>query len=347
MKKINLLAVFLFAMNFFGNHIMAQLPKVFLPMLETINLKKDFQYSTSKLLKSYIENANRYQVVMQEISDSAVVLSDQLELVKAKAKEKGATYFITGSLNRLGETVIVNINLYETESLRKVWFDQLKAFTPDDLDPVLQRFGANIGSVNKAATNDDIYSVTAQESKTLQKKETNNYFGVGLSGAALFESNLPLMSGLSAAWSFDARNYIFDIRPSWSFSNIRDVYSLSLEMAKPIKNTGNTPYYGGGLSFSRTAYSYDPNNYSSSYSGSTYASGYGLMLLVGGGYIFNRTSSVSLRVSANYFQGFYDVKSTDNYNYNPSTGTSSYGSSQNYGTTQGALVRLEILFGRR
>jgi hypothetical protein len=347
MKKINLLAVFLFAMNFFGNHIMAQLPKVFLPMLETINLKKDFQYSTSKLLKSYIENANRYQVVMQEIYDSAVVLSDQLELVKAKAKEKGATYFITGSLNRLGETVIVNINLYETESLRKVWFDQLKAFTPDDLDPVLQRFGANIGSVNKAATNDDIYSVTAQESKTLQKKETNNYFGVGLSGAALFESNLPLMSGLSAAWSFDARNYIFDIRPSWSFSNIRDVYSLSLEMAKPIKNTGNTPYYGGGLSFSRTAYSYDPNNYSSSYSGSTYASGYGLMLLVGGGYIFNRTSSVSLRVSANYFQGFYDVKSTDNYNYNPSTGTSSYGSSQNYGTTQGALVRLEILFGRR
>jgi hypothetical protein len=347
MKKINLLAVFLFAMNFFGNHIMAQLPKVFLPMLETINLKKDFQYSTSKLLKSYIENANRYQVVMQEISDSAVVLSDQLELVKAKAKEKVATYFITGSLNRLGETVIVNINLYETESLRKVWFDQLKAFTPDDLDPVLQRFGANIGSVNKAATNDDIYSVTAQESKTLQKKETNNYFGVGLIGAALFESNLPLMSGLSAAWSFDARNYIFDIRPSWSFSNIRDVYSLSLEMAKPIKNTGNTPYYGGGLSFSRTAYSYDPNNYSSSYSGSTYASGYGLMLLVGGGYIFNRTSSVSLRVSANYFQGFYDVKSTDNYNYNPSTGTSSYGSSQNYGTTQGALVRLEILFGRR
>ena len=347
MKKINHLAVFLFAINFFGPHVMAQLPKVFLPMLETINLKKDFQYSTSKLLKGYIENANKYQVVMQEMSDSAMVSTDQLELVKAKAKEKGATYFITGSLNRLGETVIVNINLYETESLRKVWFDQLKAFTPDDLDPVLQRFGANIGSGSKAAANDDIYSVTAQESKTLKKKETNNYFGVGLSGAALFESNIPLMSGLSAAWSFDARNYIFDVRPSWSFSNIRDLYSLSLEMAKPIKSTGNTPYYGGGLSFSRTAYSYDPNNYSSSYSGSTSASGYGLMLLVGGGYIFNRTSSVSLRVSANYFQGFYDVKSTDNYNYNPSTGTYSYGSSQNYGTTQGALVRLEILFSRR
>jgi hypothetical protein len=347
MKKIKHLAVILFAINLFSSHVMAQLPKVFLPLLEAINLKKDFQYSTSKLLKSYIENANRYQVIMQEMSDSAMVSTDQLELVKAKAKEKGATYFITGSLNRLGETVIVNINLYETESSRKVWFDQLKAFTPDDLDPVLQRFGANIGSVNKAATNDDIYSVTAQESKTLKKKETNNNFGVGLSGAALIESDIPLMSGLSAAWSFDARNYIFDIRPSWSFSNIRDVYSLSLEMAKPIKNTGNTPYYGGGLSFSRTAYSYDANNYTSSYSSGTYASGYGLMLLVGGGYIFNRTSSVSLRVSANYFQGFYDVKSPGSYYYNPSTSTYVLSDAKDYGTTQGALVRLEILFGRR
>lgn len=334
MKKITRLAIFLFAINLLGNHVMAQLPKVFLPLLETINLKKDFQYSTSKLLKSYIENANKYQVVMQEMSDSTLVSTDQLEIVKAKAKEKGAAYFITGSLNRLGETVIVNINLYETESTRKVWFDQLKAFTPDDLDPVLQRFGANIGTVNKATTNDDIYSVTAQESKTLKKKETNNNFGVGLSGAALFETNTPLMSGLSAAWSFDARNYIFDIRPFWSFSAIRDVYGLSLEMSKPIKTTGNTPYYGGGLSFSRTAYSVD---YGGSYTYSTYASGYGLMLLVGGGYIFNRTSSVSLRVSANYFQGFYDVKSNGNY--------TRYG--ENYGTTQGGLIRLEILFGRR
>ena len=337
MKKITRLAIFIFAISLFGTKVMAQLPKVFLPLLETINLKKDFQYSTSKLLKSYIENANRYQVVMQEMSDSALVSTDQLEVVKAKAKEKGAAYFITGSLNRLGETVIVNINLYETESTRKVWFDQLKAFTPDDLDPVLQRFGANIGTVSKATTNDDIYSVTAQESKTLKKKETNNNFGVGLSGAALFETNTPLMSGISASWSFDARNFIFDIRPSWSFSSIRDVYSLSLEMAKPIKSTGNSPYYGGGLSFSRTAFSYDGNSSTSSYSTSTYASGYGLMLLVGGGYIFNRTSSVSLRVSANYFQGFYDVKSNGNY--------TSYG--ENYGTTQGGLIRLEILFGRR
>lgn len=33
--------------------------KVYLPLLETINLKKDFQYSSTRLLKNYIESANK------------------------------------------------------------------------------------------------------------------------------------------------------------------------------------------------------------------------------------------------------------------------------------------------
>jgi hypothetical protein len=139
------------------------------------------------------------------------------------------------------------------------------------------------------------------------------------------------------AWSFDARNFIFDVKPSWSFSRTRDVYSLSIEMIKPMHSKGNTPFYGGGLAFSRTAISNESNYYGVSVAS---ASGYGLMALLGGGYIFNRTSSVSLRLSGNYLLGFYDVKGTD---YNYYSGSSSIQNS-NYGLTNGILVRLEILF---
>jgi TolB-like protein len=310
-------------------NINAQQTNVYLPLLETINLKKDFQYSSTRLLKNYIESANKYQVIMQDANDSSISYNDQNASIIAKAREIKAMYYIIGSLNRLGENVIVNINLFETETGKKVWFDQLKAMSPDDLDPILQRIGQNIGTENKATTADDIYSVTNQETQQLKKKESNNNFGIGLSGMALLGDKLASspLPGLSLAWSFDASNFIFDIKTAWNFSNIRDVYSLSIEMEKPIYTKGNTPFYGGGIAFSRTAVS-DANI------GYTTAAGYGLMALAGGGYIFNRTSTVSLRVSANYLLGFDEVK-----DINQST-------NKNYGLPHGVLVRLEILFRR-
>lgn len=343
MYKITSRLALLFTIVFFPSlKINAQQPKVFLPLLETINLKKDFQYSSTRLLKNYIESANKYQVIMQGNNDSSISYDNQNATIIAKAKEKNAAYYITGSLNRLGENVIVNINLYETETGKKVWFDQLKAFTPDDLDPILQRVGQNIGTENKATTTDDIYSVTNLETQQLKKKESNNSFGIGLSGLALFgdQSSSSVVPGLSLVWSFDARDYIFDVKTAWNFNNTRDVYSLSIEMEKPIYTKGNSPFLGGGLAFSRTAISDD---YSSYYGTSTpTAKGYGLMALAGGGYIFNRTSSVSLRISANYMLGFYDVKGNE-YSYYSGSGYT-VTPDKNYGWTNGLLVRLEILF---
>jgi TolB-like protein len=321
-------------------NINAQQTKVYLPLLETINLKKDFQYSSTRLLKNYIESANKYQVIMQDANDSSVNYNNQNASIIAKAREIKAMYYIIGSLNRLGENVIVNINLFETETGKKVWFDQLKAMSPDDLDPILQRIGQNIGTENKATTADDIYSVTNQETQQLKQKESNNNFGIGLCAMPLLMHGFDLnnsaqLSGLSLAWSFDARDYIFDIKPSWCFNSNYDMFSLALEMNKPLSKKSNTAFVGGGASMSRTSFEFSENNSSSM------GSGYGIMLLAGGGYIFNRTSSVSVRLSANLMQGFYDVKGTE-YNYS----SSNYRSQKNFGLSTGILMRLEILFRR-
>ena len=107
-------------------------------------------------------------------------------------------------------------------------------------------------------------------------------------------------------------------------------------MNKPFHSKGNTPFLGGGVSFSRTDIEYSSPVTTTSLE----TSGYGLMLIAGGGYIFNRTGSTSVRVSANYMQGFYDVKG---YEYNS---FGSYSSQKNYGLSTGILMRLEILFRR-
>jgi hypothetical protein len=173
-----------------------------------------------------------------------------------------------------------------------------------------------------------------------KQKESNNNFGIGLCAMPLLMHGFDLnnsaqLSGLSLAWSFDARDYIFDIKPSWCFNSNYDMLSLALEMNKPLSKKSNTAFVGGGASMSRTSFEFSENNSSSM------GSGYGIMLLAGGGYIFNRTSSVSVRLSANLMQGFYDVKGTE-YNYS----SSNYRSQKNFGLSTGILMRLEILFRR-
>jgi hypothetical protein len=336
MKKV--VVLFFSVISFLG--VNAQ-KKVFMPWFETVNLKADFKVSTTKLLKGYIENTGKYQVVNQLNTDTIIYSMDDLETAKLAAKDKGAAYLVMGSLNRLGEMVIVNVQMFDINTGNKIWFDQLKALSPDDLDPILQRVGQNIGTEFKATSSDDIYSVTNQETQELKKKESNNSFGIGINGIALMgqqNSSSPL-AGVSLNWSFDARDYIFDIKPFWTANKERNLIGISLEMNKPIHSKGNTPFFGGGLSFSRTDIT--PAPALNSIVGANSSSGYGLMLIAGGGYIFNRTGSTSVRLSANYIQGFYDVSSDLSYDYS----TKTYGT-RNDGYSYGVLFRVEIFFKR-
>jgi len=143
MKKITLTLGLIIGMI---SLLQAQAPKVFLPYLEAINIKKEFQISSTKLLKNYIDLANQYQVVMDGNKDTLFDAEKSMAEIKSKAQQLDAKYFIKGSLNRVGENVIVNVSLFETETGNKVWFDQLKAMSPEDLDPIMQRIGNSIGT---------------------------------------------------------------------------------------------------------------------------------------------------------------------------------------------------------
>ncbi len=238
MKMYSKMIVALASMLCLQNVLLAQ-DKVFIPLFEVINMKKDYSYSTSRLLKDYTDLQNKYISIMQTKSDSNVVNSENADAVKSKAIELGAKYYLLGSLNRMGEVVIVSLSMYETANGTKVWSDKLKAQGPEDLDPILLRMAQNLGTVNKGDNSDDIYSVTATEQQELKKKQASNNFGVGLCAIPTlthgynFDKNA-MLSGFSLNWSFDARDYIFDIKPSWCFNSEYDILSLALEMNKPL-----------------------------------------------------------------------------------------------------------------
>ncbi len=294
--------------------------KVYMPFFETINMNHEYQYSVSKLFKSYLEDENRFSLILPSKSDS-LYYSEPFETTKAKAASYGAKYFIIGELNRIGEMVMVSVALYNTADGTKVWNDKLKAKNPDDLDPIMQRIAKNIGTPNKAANDGDIYSVTEYETRELKKTTTSDYFGLAIGGVVLFTS-IPAkpLTGADLLWVYDAKNILMEINAQGYWASHISLYDLSLETYYPFKHSSNTPFIGGGLGISDI----NDNNYYS-FTNTSDHQGYGLMVLAGGGYIFNRTSSTELRLSGNAFVCAYTVNSENPF---------------------GAMLKIEFLFHR-
>lgn len=279
-----------------------------MPYFDQIGLKKDIQYSVTNLLKTYIQDNKKYRVVIPARNDSNAITADQEERVIEYAKGINAKYYLLGSLTRLGEMVVVRVSLYETANKTEVWTDRLKASSPEDLDPIIQRIAVNLGTANSASANADIYGVTKYESKELKKADPNFYFGAAISGFIPFNDiSKDPVAGLNGIWSYDARNIILDIRGYYYFNKTTDIYGVTFDVLYPFSSASKTFYANGGLAIGGTTLGYRAQsvNYGYNYNSSSTAGGF--LLSGGGGYILNRTSAAQLRLSGNIVHGFYKV----------------------------------------
>ena len=293
--------LFLIALLAVSTSLSAQ-QKVYLPYLEVINMHHDYQYTLSKLLKTYTDDRGTYTMILPPKPDSLYPL-ESMEETRAKAKELGAAYFMKGEVNRINQKAIVNVSLYETESGKQVWSDILKALDPDDLDPIMQKVARNMGTENKANEDGDIYSVTEHDSRQLKKIDATYGFGITLGGAY---TDIPVVSknfqaGFGFVASYDVRKFILDIKGEAFLSpGIKNLYYFSFEGYHPLSDKSNSAFLGGGLGYS--GMNYYPNN-----SGYDWEAGGGLLLNAGGGYYIGRNSTVGLRITGKAFVGLYDV----------------------------------------
>jgi hypothetical protein len=299
---------------------------VYLAWFETNNLKKDFQFITPKLLKGYLNQGSRFEAVTPNYGDSVSGSWLEISEIQNHAKEKNAAFFILGTLTRLGETVIVDINLNETSTGKRIWSDKLRANGPDDLDPIMQRVALAIGTENTSTKEGDIYNVSTYESKELKKQQATYSFGTAIGSMIGFRKNSELMAGGSFVGSYDNRNLILDFRGSYyGIGSKSEYYCFGLEVIKPLKKDANTAFLTGGLqiaSYDFWAPYYDTKYNYNTASTTNYS---GLVFNVGGGYLVGRTSSAQLR-----FSGDLLIGALNKYN----------------GPFTGAQVKMEILFNR-
>jgi len=299
--------------------------RVYMPLFELTNIHGDYQFATSKLFQRYAEKEGRYEVVIPAQTDTVQTLPSKADVQKT-AERKGCTKFILADLTRLGETVVVTLSLYGTQSGKLLWSDAMKAAGPNDLDPILERMAKNIGTNNTASKTEDIYTVTQKEETKLRKKRVNKSFGFGILGFTMINKPGPqFQPGLELFWSYDSRNIFFQIDGSFNFYSDTEDYSyeyygekrkisvdetlanlsLGLSAYYPIFDSDITPFLGGGVSFTSTIIDYECDSY---YFEDESDSKTGLWVRLGGGFLFNRTSNVTFRIRAEYAFSTYKLE---------------------------------------
>lgn len=330
MKKNVVFVTLIFAVITLSSSFSFSAERVYLPFLEMINVHADYQYSSARLLKNYMDEQNRYTLIIPERADSLVRVPS-FDKVRAEAKNLNCSYFIIGDMNRVGETVIISVTMYSTVEGTMVWTDRLKASTPDDIDPILQKIARSIGTMEKAAGDGDIYSVTNYQSQQLKQVRATSAFGISLGGAMFFsgaKDDDPFSGGGGVFWTYDAREFLYDIDAKLYFLGDSYLIQGSLNAYHPFFAENNTPFLGGGIGIGHSSYKLETTTDEWGNSNNRFSDGSGIIFYIGGGYMFGRSSNVGMRIHAKYFIGAYKMNNPDK------------------SMPHGLLINFEIFFGK-
>lgn len=278
--------------------------RLYLAPFNMVGLNEDFGTAAERIMNAYIEDDGRF-VIVNHTEDDSVKVGDR-ESANRSAIKHNCSKYVMAEFTRLGENVITSFKLYDVNKETVVWSDRLKAQNPDDFDPIIQRVARNIGTRKKATNDDDIYSVTEQETKNPKKKGISSYYGIEILGELPINApKTDLSAGFGFFMFYDARDFFFscDLTMSSLGNGNEDKYGkaslfdLGLSLFYPFGTSNITPYAGGGLAYSWRS------TYSSDYESDRESDG--LSAKLSGGVVFNRASRVMVIAQVDYFFDFF------------------------------------------
>lgn len=225
--------------------------KIYFPYFEMINVPDaaNIQLSTSKLLKTYIEENHNYVIIIpKNVPDSVYQREDFLESIE-NAKRYDAKYLLVAEINNLGKLAIMSLSMIEVSTGNKVWNDLIKGLPLDDYDPVLSRVGRNFGTTVKANDDASLYDVTAYEEQREMKLlnfEANNFTGFELGGNYLLKETLNTKIGLN--FYYDISSVILRMGMQYS-SNTMFNFLLDEDWRTTTVRKNRTANFGMGVEF--------------------------------------------------------------------------------------------------
>lgn len=276
---------------------------VYFPGFELINMEQTqgLQYSTSKLIKSYIEDNHKFTIILPENLGNGYVERETLDQSIVSAKELGARYVLRGEIHELQGLYVLSLGLYEARNREQVWHDMAKGALEQDLDPLLSRLGRSFFTNKTAKTDIEIDEVTTYDQRgvELAQVKVNHFVGAMLGGKyVLGESTL---SGFGLAYTYDASTVLFNLNFEFypSSNLLLDSNPLqrrlqngnvNLGIIYPLTRKRTTFYVDGGMEYGyyRIKETINESSFRSTESG--------IGLYAGLGYLINRNSTVNLRI---------------------------------------------------
>ncbi len=276
---------------------------VYFPGFETINVHQKYQYVTSNLFRTYVNADTTYQVILPEKLVSNTVYTESLDQTKANAQKNNCTYYILADMSAIGNLLIVNMKMYETNGGEKIWSDMMKADELEDLDLVIQLLANAIVSKEAALQSGDIYTVTQHESNELKKRNATNSTGITLGGGTSFASSIKHkgMSGFAISNSFDSRDFILDLMVRFYFGDDITTSGIGMNILVPFTENDRSLFAGAGMIYSGTTLDIEIDEETIELDNS------GLELEGHFGVILNRLSSVQLRATVSPTITLYEV----------------------------------------
>lgn len=132
------------------------------------------------LLVSEISKLKKYEVISKTEIEALVGERGCAESACAIeiGKQTNASKVVFGSLNKLGEKIILQYNLVDVTTGETLLTDDLSALRVEDLDQVVKRVAASIVQQVPAAKTVEVGLVTEQESQEAKTRKANSSWGI-------------------------------------------------------------------------------------------------------------------------------------------------------------------------
>ncbi|HWR82514.1 MAG TPA: hypothetical protein VN285_04365 [Candidatus Deferrimicrobium sp.] len=249
-----------------------------------------------RLLLSEIRQLKKYDVVPE--NDILRLLGDRscVEAVCAVeiGRQANASKAAFGSLNRLGDKIIVQYSVVDVSSGETLLSDDLSALQVEELDQVMKRVAVSIVEQTPVEKTVQVGLVTEQESMEARERKANSSWGIGF--GYLYPQK---------GYDDEDRAFVWDFRSIYEMRHIavdallgiRKGISLNVGFLYLPSLKDFSPFVGAGLGFHGVSHEppYDPYSYNE---GNTTSDGF--EFLIKGGLLAFRTYDFRLLVTVEF-----------------------------------------------
>ncbi|TFH65584.1 MAG: hypothetical protein E4G91_01950 [Candidatus Zixiibacteriota bacterium] len=206
------------------------------------------QETTSLLLVAEISKLKKYEVIPE--SEIKTLMADRIcaELACALeiGKQANAAKVVFGSLNKLGEKIILQYTLVEVSTGQILISDDLSALRVEDLDLVAKRVAASIVQQIPAAQTVEVGLVTEQESQETKTRKANSSYGVAF-GYLYPEKGYDDKRQIFV-WDFRSLYEMRDLAVN-ALLGIRQRFALNVGFLYLPSRKDFSPFVGAGVGF--------------------------------------------------------------------------------------------------